>query len=105
LLRYESTKQEKGDLTSIDDYIERMDMDQKDIYFLVSPNRETALTSPYLEHLNEKNIEVLLGYSQIDQFVFENLSTYRQKDLVSIEKSKVEAQKKENIETLTQTQS
>lgn len=101
LLRYESTKNEKDELTSIDDYIERMKGDQKDIYFLVSPNRETALSSPYLEHLKEKDIEVLLGYAQIDQFVFENLLTYRQKDLVSVEKSKVEAEVKRDEEALT----
>jgi len=78
-----------------------MKSEQKDIYFHVSPNRETALSSPYLEHLNEKDVEVLLGYSQIDQFVFENLLTYRQKDLVSVEKSKIEAEINEKDGTLT----
>merc|ERR1712007_245945 len=93
LLRYESTKLEKGELTSIDHYIERAPEDQKDIYFLVAPNRATALASPYLEHLQEKGVEVLLGFAQLDQFVFETLQTYRQKDLVSVEKSKIEADK------------
>jgi HSP90 family molecular chaperone len=100
LLRYETTKLEKGTICSIDDYMERMPEEQKDIYFIVATNRETALASPYIEHLMEQGTEVLLAYAQIDQFVFDNLQTYRQKDLVSVEKSKIDVEKDQDTESL-----
>ena len=96
-MRYETTKLEKGEMCSIDDYMERMPEDQKDIYFIVATNRETALASPYIEHLMEQGTEVMLAYAQIDQFVFDNLQTYRQKDLVSVEKSKIDVEKGKDV--------
>jgi len=105
LLRYESSNLAEGELTSIDDYIERMQPEQKDIYYLNATSRSLALASPYLENLKDQGIEVLLCYAQMDDFVFEGLQTYRQKDLVCVEKSKIEATKDEATEALTEDES
>jgi len=49
LLRYESSALEAGKLTSLSDYVKRMSGDQKEIYWLLAPNREAAESSPYFE--------------------------------------------------------
>src|SRR6185295_14345768 len=48
LLRFESALTEKGKLTSLADYVSRMPADQKEIYYLVGPNRASIEAGPYL---------------------------------------------------------
>src|SRR5207248_2173082 len=42
LLRYESSAAEKEKTTSLADYVKRMPADQKEIFYLLAPNREAA---------------------------------------------------------------
>jgi TNF receptor-associated protein 1 len=51
LLRYESSLTEKGKTTSLADYVSRFQGDQKEIYYLIGPNREALESGPYLEGL------------------------------------------------------
>ena len=46
------------------------------IYYLVAPNRATALKSPYYETFKKHNKEVLLLYHTVDDFVMSNIKTY-----------------------------
>lgn len=85
LLRFESSTHDAGKLVSLDDYISRMFPEQKGIYFLVAPNRQSALSSPYFEAFQSKGTEVLLLYQDIDDFVMRNLETYNKRKLISIE--------------------
>ena len=57
MFRYETSNLAEGELTSIDDYIERMQPDQKDIYYIVATSRSLALASPYLENLKESDYD------------------------------------------------
>jgi HSP90 family molecular chaperone len=77
LLRMESSKTKAGEFTSLDKYIENMLKGQKDIFFLVIPNRAFAESSPYFEAFKERNVEVLFLYQAIDDFVMSNLAEYR----------------------------
>ena len=87
LLRAESSGVEKGKATSLPDYVSRMPEDQKEIYYLLAPNREAAEASPYFEIFREKKFEVLFLYAPQDEFVMENLREFDQKRLVAAEKS------------------
>lgn len=58
LLRFESSHTKPGELTSLDEYIERMGSDQKDIFYLCVPQRSLAETSPYYEAFRAKKREV-----------------------------------------------
>jgi len=87
LLRFESSKQEKGRLTSLADYVARMVPDQKEIYFLQAPNRETAEASPYFEVFQSRGIEVLFLHDPWDEFVMEHLHQFDGKPLRAAEKS------------------
>ena len=48
LLRFESSLTEKGKTTSLADYVSRMGPDQKDIYYLVGPSRDSIEAGPYI---------------------------------------------------------
>jgi HSP90 family molecular chaperone len=52
---------------SLDDYISRCSPEQTHIYYLVAPNREGALRSPYYETFKKHNKEVLLLYNSIGE--------------------------------------
>jgi len=93
LLRFETNTTPEGTNVSFDEYIDNMEKDQKDIYYLIAPSRAVALSSPYLEAFEGTGTQVLLGYAQIDDFVFQNLQSYRQKELVNAEKSSTPASK------------
>jgi len=87
LLRAESSHTEKGKTTSLPDYVSRMPEAQKEIYYLLAPNREAGEASPYFEVFREKKFEVLFLYAPQDEFVMENLREFDKKRLVAAEKA------------------
>jgi len=89
LLRFESSRGEAGELISLDDYVGRMGAEQEQLYYLVAPSRDSALASAYMEALKAKDLEVLLLYSTVDEFVMTNLMNYGGKSLVSAEQAKL----------------
>ena len=90
LLRYESSLTEKGKETSLDDYISRMKEEQKEIYFLFAPSRESIESGPYLEAFTSRNLEVLFLYESIDEFVMNHVNEFDGKKLVSADSSDVD---------------
>ncbi len=87
LLRFESSSLEKGKLTSLEDYVSRMREGQKEIYYLMATDgRQAAESSPYLEGLKARGLEVLFAYDPIDEWVFMRLSKFADKELFSIDR-------------------
>jgi TNF receptor-associated protein 1 len=87
LLRYESSALEKGKLTSLSEYVKRMKPDQKEIYFLLAPNRESAETSPYFEVFKANGIEVLFSFDPWDELVMDHLHAFEEKPIRPAEKA------------------
>ncbi len=87
LLRFESSHTEKGKTTSLADYVTRMPEEQKEIYFLLGANRESAEASPYFEVFREKKFEVLFLTDPRDEFVMEHLREFDKKRVVAAEKA------------------
>jgi molecular chaperone HtpG len=54
-------------LTSLADYVERMQEDQEDIYYLAGTSLDVLAKSPHLEALKEQGIEVLLFADPVDE--------------------------------------
>ncbi len=71
---------------SLDNYIERMKQEQKDIYYITAENLSTAKNSPHLEIFKENNIEVLLLTDPIDEWLTTHLTEYQGKSLKSVMK-------------------
>ena len=95
LLRFETTAKNKGELTSLDEYIARMPKDQKEIYYLTGENREIAERNPKLEYFRKHNLEVLLLVDPIDIFIIPTIYEYEKKKFQSIEKADLKLEKKD----------
>jgi len=92
LLRYKTTK--SGDkYISLDEYIENMKDDQKEIYFLTGENLTSLMNSPLLESLKAKDYEVILMVDPIDEWVTQSLPEYKEKKLKSAEKGDLDLEK------------
>ena len=82
LARFRSTHGEE--LTSLDDYVTRMQEGQKDIYYITGEDPARLSASPQIEGLRAKGYEVLLLSDQIDFFWPERLGTYEGHKLVHV---------------------
>lgn len=93
LLRFESTMTDKGNLTSLKNYVSRMGPEQKEIYYLSGDNREALERSPNLEYFKKKEIEVLLLSDPVDVFIMPSIYEYDKKPVKSIDKADIEVKK------------
>ena len=92
LMRYRTTKSGE-DYVTLDEYIENMKDDQKEIYYLTGENLTSLINSPLLESLKEKDYEVLLMVDPIDEWVTQSLPEYKEKKLKSAEKGDLDLEK------------
>eukprot|EP00937_MAST-01D_sp_MAST-1D-sp2_P005985 g5985.t1 len=90
LLLFESSALGNGELTSIDEYINRQKPTQEKVYYLLAPDRSMAEASPYFETFRKNGVEVLFMYTAIDDFVMNNLTQYNGRPLVSAESKDLE---------------
>jgi molecular chaperone HtpG len=89
LLRFESSLTEKGKSTSLADYVSRMGADQKEIFYLVGPNRAAIESGPYLEGFKARNLEVLFCYEAVDEYVMNNVREFDGKKLTAADHADV----------------
>ncbi|MBU2514075.1 molecular chaperone HtpG [bacterium] len=101
---YSSFDPEK--LTSLKDYVDRMGTDQEEIYYVFGKDKETIVNSPNIEYFKKNNIEVLYLYDEIDDFIMPSIGTYKEKNLVGIDKADLKLKKEKDEdkkETLSKT--
>ncbi|KAE9614679.1 putative Heat shock protein Hsp90 family [Lupinus albus] len=89
LLRFFSSQSEE-ELIGLDEYVENMKPDQKDIYYIASDSVTSAKNTPFLERLAEKDLEVLFLVDPIDEVAVQNLKSYKEKNFVDISKEDLE---------------
>lgn len=83
LVRFYSTYN-LDQLTSLDDYINRMKDGQDDIYFLAGDNRHKIAQSPLIKKLTALGYEVLLLDDSIDEYAANTINEYERMHLQNV---------------------
>ncbi len=90
LLRFASTKGDGAKQTvSFDDYIGRMAAGQETIWYITADSFAAAFGSPQLEAFKAKDIEVLLMFDRIDEWMLGSLHEFDGKRLQNVAKGEL----------------
>ncbi|MGP1957891.1 MAG: molecular chaperone HtpG [Arsenophonus sp.] len=89
LLRFASTKNDSNlQDVSLEDYVNRMIKNgQEKIFYLTADSYTAAKNSPHLEAFRKKEIEVLLLFDRIDEWMMNYLSEFKGKLFQSVSKT------------------
>ncbi len=87
LLRFNSTYLNNHEsYVSLEDYLNRMQVGQDKIFYIITDNYLSSLNSPHLEFYRNKNIEVLLMFDKIDEWMMTYLVDFKGIKFQSISK-------------------
>jgi len=89
LLRYHTTAS-GADMISLKEYITRMKEGQEDIYFICGESKKSVESSPFLEALKKKGLEVILMTDAIDEYAMQQLKEFEGKKFKNITKEGLE---------------
>merc|ERR1711907_536151 len=95
LLRFHTSKSGE-DQISLKDYIQRMKEGQKDIYYITGESRAAVASSPFIEGLKKKGLEVLYLVDPIDEYMVQQMKDYDDKKLKSVTKEGLELEDTED---------
>jgi molecular chaperone HtpG len=91
LLRFASTNEATNEPTvSFAQYVERMKPGQDRIYFVIADSIDAARSSPYIERLKERGLEVLLLAERIDEWVMGQIDEFEGKRLKDVSRGDLE---------------
>jgi len=87
LLLFQTSKTNNEQYKTLKEYQEDMPKDQKDIYYLLSADKDKALNSPHLEVFKKKGYEVILMTDPIDEWLVSSLFEYKGNSFKSVDQS------------------
>jgi molecular chaperone HtpG len=99
-----SSSHSADELTTLDDYTKRMPENQTVIYYATGKDRASVERLPQMELLQEKNIEVLYLFDQVDEFTIDALQEYNEKKFQSISRGDLKLDDIDSPETKKDTE-
>jgi molecular chaperone HtpG len=91
LLRFSSTLADKPEAdVSLEEYVGRMKEGQKEIYYVIADSFGSAKSSPHLEVLRKKGIEVLLLSDRVDEWLVDHLREFDGKQLKNVARGELD---------------
>lgn len=75
LLRYQTT-QSDGTFVSLEEYVGRMKENQRGIYYVSGESLDVVQSSPFIERLTQKGLEVVYMTDPIDEYAVQQLKEY-----------------------------
>ncbi|EPF15411.1 High temperature protein G [Cedecea davisae] len=100
LLRFATTHTDSAAQTvSLEEYVSRMKEGQEKIYYITADSYAAAKSSPHLELLRKKGIEVLLLSDRIDEWMMSYLTEFDGKAFQSVSKTDESLEKLADEET------
>ncbi len=101
LLLFHSSKENK--LVTLNEYVQRMKDDQKDIYYVSGSDIELIDKLPVVQTLKQKDFEVLYLTENVDEFVMQTLMTYREKSFKNAAQGDLDLNSEEEKQALEKT--
>ncbi|XP_018018796.1 endoplasmin isoform X2 [Hyalella azteca] len=86
LLRFGSSSTKGDKKTSLADYVARMKENQESIYYMAGASKEEVATSPFVERLLKKGLEVLYLVEAIDEYAINALPEFEGKKFQNVAK-------------------
>lgn len=76
LLRFATSQTVEGELISLAQYTGRMKPEQREIYYLLADDLQSAARSPHLDYFRREKLEVLFLTDTLDSFMLAGLQNY-----------------------------
>ena len=80
--RFQSTNSDQ--LTSLEEYVSRMQKGQNSIYYISGEDKDKLSQSPHLEGFKAKGVEVLFMTDPVDEFWLPSVGNYSEKSFQSV---------------------
>ena len=91
LSKFHSSKSDKPIFLS--EYLERVHKNQNEIFYISADSLDRAKTSPHLEGLKAKDVEVLFFIDPIDTFWLQMIPDYEDRKFISVTKGSIDLSK------------
>src|SRR5574344_1440479 len=93
----------KKDLITLDEYVNNMDKDQKEIYFASGETNDKIELLPQVEQVKNKKYDILYLTNYLDEFVLQVLQKYNDKSFKNVSEDSLDLDTKEKKEALKKT--
>ena len=95
LVMYETMNNEAGKLISLQEYVDAMAPEQKDIYYITGESRQALENSSALELFREKGFDVLFMADPIDEWLMPSMGQFAKFQFKSATKGDIELDEKD----------